>query len=372
MEKLLNLIESKSPGSIPLFLVIRGSHAYGTNIETSDIDYAGVFCQNQDDIFGMSYVEQINDDKNDIVIYEIRRFLELLMKNNPTMLEILNTPEDCILYKHPIFDEILKVKDIFVTKKCMYSFGGYAREQISKARGQDKKQNWEKNRIVRKQPLDFCHLIVDDIRHIEYVGKKTIPLVDAFGHYGISHDHCGLSRVPHARDLYALYYDYTHDLGFRGISFEDSNDVRLSSIPDNLPSNFFIGYVSYNKDGYTKHCQDYKSYQTWIDERNEQRWIDVQSHGQKIDGKNMLHCTRLISMSKEIASGLGVIVKRPDSEYLLSIRKGEVDLDTIISRAESDIKECDDLFLSSTLPEEVDIYKIEKILIKIRKNIYGS
>ena len=33
-EELLRLIEEKSPGSKPLYLVIRGSHAYGTNIET--------------------------------------------------------------------------------------------------------------------------------------------------------------------------------------------------------------------------------------------------------------------------------------------------------------------------------------------------
>ena len=31
-EQLIQLIEEKSPGSIPVYLVIRGSHAYGTNI----------------------------------------------------------------------------------------------------------------------------------------------------------------------------------------------------------------------------------------------------------------------------------------------------------------------------------------------------
>ena len=105
-EELIKLIEQKCPGSKPLYLVIRGSHAYGTNIETSDTDYAGVFIQSVDDILGNKYVEQVNDDKNDIVIYELRRFLELLGKNNPTVLELLNTPEDCVIYKDPIFDTI--------------------------------------------------------------------------------------------------------------------------------------------------------------------------------------------------------------------------------------------------------------------------
>ena len=85
-EQLLKFIEDKSPGAIPLLLVIRGSHAYGTNVETSDTDYSGVFIQKIDDILGFNYIEQINDDKNDTVIYEIQRFLQLLSSNNPTVL----------------------------------------------------------------------------------------------------------------------------------------------------------------------------------------------------------------------------------------------------------------------------------------------
>lgn len=52
-QELFNLIQSKAPGSIPLYLVVRGSHAYGTNLPTSDTDYAGVFVQDMDSILGM-------------------------------------------------------------------------------------------------------------------------------------------------------------------------------------------------------------------------------------------------------------------------------------------------------------------------------
>jgi predicted nucleotidyltransferase len=57
-----------------LYLTVRGSNAYGTNIPTSDIDFAGVFIQSHDDILGNKYLEQINDSTNDTVIYELRRF----------------------------------------------------------------------------------------------------------------------------------------------------------------------------------------------------------------------------------------------------------------------------------------------------------
>ena len=370
--EVVNFSKTKLPRSEPLFVVIRGSHAYGTNIPTSDIDYSGVYIQHIDDILGNKYVEQINDDKNDIVFYEVRRFLELLEKNNPTVLEILYTPEDCIIYKHPIFDEILKNRDKFLTKICANSFGGYARTQIQKARGGEKKQNWEKERVERKEPIDFCYLLVEETRHkkfIDSVGEKKSTPVKEFLDFGrLDPKYCGLSKVPNSKDIYALFYDFKGEESlesqFRGISFEDSNDIRLSSIPKN--SNF-LGYISYNKEGYSKHCSDWKSYQTWLKERNISRWVDVKSHGQRIDGKNMMHCRRLIDMSREIAEGKGVIVKRPDAEDLLKIRRGEVDLNTLIEYVESQIVEVERLFKESDLPDKVNEFWISEMIVKIRR-----
>ena len=391
--ELIQLIESKSPGSIPLYLVIRGSHAYGTNIPTSDTDYSGVFVQNLDSILGMSYVDQINDDKNDIVIYELRRFLELLAKNNPTVLELLNTPEDCVIYKHPLFDKILENKDNLLTKICANSFGGYAKEQISKAKGQNKKQNWEKDKVTRKDVLDFCYVIE---------GEKSIPWKVWNEDFQYDEKFIGIVNVPNARDIYAVYFDeiahmcfsesvpenvresakylrkeseLSMGFGYKGLvktgegaTSAESNQLRLSSIPKGeIP----ICIITYNKDGYTQHCNDYKSYQTWLDQRNEQRWVDVESHGQKIDGKNMMHCRRLMDMAREIAEGKGIVVRRPNAQELIDIRQGKVDLQTLIEHVESEIKEIDLLYKNSTLPDKVDMNLVEQILINIRKEIYN-
>ena len=43
---------------------------------------------------------------------------ELLKTANPTVLELLFLPEDCIIYKHPVFDILIKHRDKFLTKKC--------------------------------------------------------------------------------------------------------------------------------------------------------------------------------------------------------------------------------------------------------------
>lgn len=390
-EELLKLIEEKSPGAKPLYLVIRGSHAYGTNVETSDTDYSGVFIQSMNDILGNKYTEQINDDTNDTVIYEVRRFLELLGSNNPTVLELLNTPEDCIIYKDPAFDLILNDKEKFITKICAKSFGGYAKQQISKAKGQNKKQNWEKDKVTRKEVLDFVYVIE---------GEKSIPW-KVWNNDRYEEKFIGVVNVPNARDIYAVYFDKDafcmfsesvsestrktlinirkesgQYMGFgykglvktgEGLNSAESNQLRLSSIPKGEEP---ICVITYNKDGYTQHCNDYKSYQTWLEQRNESRWVDVKSHGQKIDGKNMLHCKRLMEMAKEIAKGEGIIVRRPNAKDLIAIRKGEVDLQTLIDSVEKEIIEVDKLFDNSELPDSIDIEFINNLIVKIRKQIY--
>ena len=168
--------------------------------------------------------------------------------------------------------------------------------------------------------------------------------------------------------------DLPMGLGFKGLVKVDegqnageSNALRLSSIPKGMKP---ICNIIYNKDSYTQHCKDYKSYQTWLEERNEQRWIDVKSHDQKIDGKNMMHCRRLMDMAREIAEGKGIVVRRPNSQELIDIRQGKVDLQSLIDHVESEIKAVDDLYKNSTLPDSVDIKLVESILINTRKNIY--
>ena len=398
-EELLNLIQEKSPGAKPLLLVIRGSHAYGTNIETSDTDFSGVFIQPMDNILGFNYIEQINDDKNDIIIYEIKRFLQLLESNNPTVLELLNTPDDCVIYKDPVFDEILNNRDKFITKSCKNSFAGYAVQQIKKAKGQNKKQNWEKDKVTRKDVLDFVYVIK---------GEKSIPWKkwneDDESSDGKLYNEkfCGVVNVPNAKDVYAVYFDYhanycfnekipehmreaskewrketgnSMGFGYKGLvktgegeNVAESNSLRLSSIPKGETP---ICNIVYNKDGYSEHCKDFKSYEDWLVNKNEARWVDVKSHGQKIDGKNMMHCKRLISMAKEIAEGKGINVRREDAESLIDIRRGKIDLETLIDEVENEIIKIDKLFKNSTLPEKVDTRFVNEILIKIRKNIYN-
>lgn len=394
MEKITH--EYLEQNGLILFECIIGSQAYGTQTPTSDVDKKFVYILPIDNILGTGYVEQLNVTK-DITGWELKRFLELMGSSNPTVLELLNTPEDCIITKHPLFQLILDHKADFITKGCRNSFAGYAIQQIQKAKGLNKKQNWEKDKVTRKDVLDFVYVIE---------GEKSIPWKvwcmekPQFSREYIKYENkfCGVVNVPNARDLYAVYhdeaaqacyseniseedretnkkyYDEPYSLGYKGLiktgegdNMGESNQLRLSSIPKGETP---ICNIIYNKDGYSMHCKDYKEYEEWLANRNEQRYVDTQAHGQKIDGKNMMHCMRLIRMSQEIGRGEGIQVRRPDAQELLSIRRGEVDLEQLIEMAENEIKEMDRIFDESDLPSKIDPNLVNDLLVKIRRGFY--
>ena len=266
-------------------------------------------------------------------------------------------PPECILHLHPAFQHIIEHRQAFLTKACRGSFGGYAIQQVKKARSLDKKMNWEQNRVQRKGMLDFCYI---------YENGRTIPMLEFLKTHSMKPEKCGLTNVPHLKDGYNLYYSESGN--YKGLEGKN-HMLLLSSIPK---SEKLIALMYYNKDAFTQHRKEYKSYQTWLKERNTQRYVDLKSHNQKIDGKNLMHCMRLIDEAREVATLNTINIKRPNAEYLISIRKGEVDLEDIIEQAEKGIAEIDQAFLDSNLPDECDPEFVHELLVEVRKMIEWS
>lgn len=355
--------------------VLVGSHAYGTNIEGSDMDYKGVFIQDPTDTYINGYKEQIEVSKDE-VYFEVGRFLNLCRTNNPTMLELLYAPDTCISYKTTEWDYISKYKAQFVSKSCRHSFGGYAIDQICKARGLDRKANWEKHRIVRKSVEDFCWVYSTEGATPHY-NSIAVNVKEWAKEENRRIDCCGLVKLEHMRDTYLLFYDYVsefksdnprfsnvnQDVKFKGIACDTGNDVHVSEIPSYMKPS---GLLFFNRDAYSIHCREYREYEHWQKEKNEQRYIDIKSHGQKIDGKNLLHCVRLIDMATEIATEGTVNVHRPNCEHLINIRKGKYDLNTILEDCEAKIAAFNKVYDMSTLPERADPELVNRIIKNIK------
>jgi len=355
-----------------IYKVRVGSHSYGTNIEGSDEDFKMIYLQKAEDVLNYGYQEQVNLTK-DSTAYELKRFIELCCTGNPTMLELLYSPEDCIIYKHPIFDTILENKGKFLSKSCKWSFGGYAISQIEKAKGLNKKINWEKDKIIRKNPIDFCYIVLDEKTAIldksiglgERIKQGVYPLKDWLKRKDYNQTDLLITKLNHSKEGYQVYFSNTET---KGITVDGGNNLRTSETKKKaIP----IATLLYNPDVYSQHCKEYKEYQEWLKERNVQRYVDIEGHNQKIDGKNLLHCVRLLETAIELAQEHKINVRRKNAEYLISIRKGKIDLNTIIEYCQSKLKELDEVFEKSTLKEKADRGFWLQLLPKIRKQ-YGN
>ena len=122
-----------------MFDCIAGSHAYDTNIATSDVDKRGIYLHPDSAYLSLDQpLNQISDKSNDTTYYSLRRFFELTAKATPNTLELLWMPEDSIVYQSDAFKHLVKNRDLFISKKCYHTFTGYAFAQISKSRGRNK------------------------------------------------------------------------------------------------------------------------------------------------------------------------------------------------------------------------------------------
>ena len=191
--KTITIEEVKQNGWL-VFEAIVGSRAYGLNTSTSDTDIRGVFILPKHFYYGLEYTGQVNNETNDIVYYELKRFMELLAKNNPNIMEMLSIPDNCILFKDKLIDEI-KV-ELFLSKLCEKTFANYAYTQIKKAYGLEKKV-LNPVEETRKSVLDFCFV---------YQDRDAIPLLEFLKQSLLSQEKVGLSAISHLRDCYNLFY----------------------------------------------------------------------------------------------------------------------------------------------------------------------
>ncbi len=352
MEKLT--IDWIKNNDLLIFEVITGSKAYGLDTKKSDTDIRGVFVLPKNMFYGLEYTAQVNNETNDIVYYELKRFMKLLSKNNPNILEMLGTPQSCVLLKDKMMDGLKP--EMFLSKQCEQSFANYAFTQIKKASGLEKKIV---NPVAeeRKSVADFCFV---------YKEKEAISLKTFLDEKGLDQSRIGLASISHVRDCYNLYY--SEDFKYSGVTRkENANDVSLTSIPKGeMP----IAMLYFNKDAYSVYCRQYKEYWEWVAKRNDERYKTTMLHGKNYDSKNMMHVFRLLLMAKEIATEGKINVYRNDRDFLFGIKDGMFEYDELVQKAEALKEELPLLYQNSNLIDKPDVGKIEKLLLRMRNGYY--
>ena len=117
-------------GKHVILLGLAGSYSYGTNIDGSDIDIRGIALNQKSDLIGLTQFEQYVDDKTDTVIYAFNKIVTLLLSCNPNTIELLGLNPEHYLYLNDIGKMLLDNRKIFLSKRAIQSFGGYADAQL--------------------------------------------------------------------------------------------------------------------------------------------------------------------------------------------------------------------------------------------------
>ena len=113
-----------------ILLGLGGSHSYGTNIPTSDVDVRGIARNTKEDLLGMENFRQRTDNETDTTVYALNRAIPLFANCNPNMVEMLGLRKEDYFIIDPIGKKLIAEQNMFYSRKAQFSFGGYATAQL--------------------------------------------------------------------------------------------------------------------------------------------------------------------------------------------------------------------------------------------------
>lgn len=367
--EIINTIIQKSSTSLSwlsqglIYFIRAGSHAYGTNIESSDEDFRGLFIPPKSYFFSPSLkIEQCELKDPDTVVYNLQKFFNLLMQCNPNCIETLWVDEEDQLFISPIAELLLNNRDKFLSKKARFTFQGYSYSQWNRLKlHRNYLLNPPKSPPSRKELGLPEHTLIpkDQLLAVESAIKKELDKFNFDFLDGLTEDQkIGLREVM------------TEMLTRLKISIDDMYDGAAKSIGlnDNL-----IEIMKKERE-YESKKRNWDQYQNWKKTRNPKRALLEEKYG--IDCKNALHVVRLGLMCQEILESGKVIVKRPDRELLISIRNGAWTYEMVEEFLKKQDDICDTLYKNSTaIPHSPDKSWLDNFCIELIENglsVYGK
>ena len=213
-----------------ILLTLGGSHAYGTNVEGSDVDLRGCALNSKSDILGLSNFEQLHNDALDVTVFGFNKLVRLLYQCNPNIIEILGCKPEHYLCMTETGQQLVDARKMFLSKRAAYTFGGYAFSQLRRLEnaiardklGQSQKEIHIKNsidKVVRNfnneaytQPVSYT-MEVDKAVHGDLESETFISF--SLDHYPVR----DLKAL--VNDINNVLNDYQNDLHGRNRKKDD-------------------------------------------------------------------------------------------------------------------------------------------------------
>lgn len=358
--EVLDLIVKRSPhlkwiedGTV--LLVRHGSHAYGTNTESSDEDFKGVAIPTKEYFFGYTHKfeqAELKAPDPDAVIYDIRKFFNLAAGCNPNIIEVLHTdPADHFIVT-PLGQKILDNKDAFLSKRIKHTFLGYSVSQLKRIKTHKK---WIMN--PPSAPPTRASLGLPE--------QTLIPqdqLTAAFAEVQKELDRMQFDFMENLEE--ATKIEIRTNMATMLAEMKITSDEQFGAAARKIGlSDNFIEIMQKERQ-YTSAKREWDQYQNWKQTRNAKRSALEEKYG--YDTKHAYHLVRLIRMCREVLMTGKVIVKRPDREELLAIRNGAWTYEELLAFAESEELLLNELYNTSTvLPKVPDQAKLDNLCIEL-------
>ena len=295
------------------FLGYRGSIAHGMFVPKNnpdsidDIDLMGFVFGESRHYFGLHEwgsrgTREIKQGQYDVVLYEARKAISLLLQGNPNIMSMLWLPQKHQLIQTDASRKLLAARSLFIGKHVYSAFAGYAYQQLSKMETRD--------------PSDL---------------RNYIALTSEAKLRGIHPNHKG-ERIE-----YPSGYD------------EDSGEARNAR--------------AHGDESLIQQLRHYMKKGENLGYLGDKRKQLVLRHG--FDAKNAAHLIRLLRMCIEFMRTGEMIVERPDASELLDIKTGKWKLEDVKRLSDELFAEARSARDESKLPDEPQYDEAEKLLVSL-------
>ena len=222
----------------------------------------------------------------------------------------------------------------------------------------------------RPTQLDFCWVIPmrgGSLQQRAGMPARPIPLRESG--FDLSQYHA--AKLEHVPGAYRLYHYGDAARGvFRGTA-KNGLVLVTESIPMEEEWARFAGLLVYAVDEYEQAVKRWENYWTWVENRNEQRWISQEAGQVDYDLKNMMHCLRLMMSCESILrSGTPrVRFEGADREFLMDVRRGKFSYEQLMESVEERMRTLEALYESGSgagaIPYEVDRAAIDELFARV-------
>jgi predicted nucleotidyltransferase len=363
-----------------IFLSVIGSHAYGTNLPTSDEDMGGV-CIIPDKAYyiGTKNFEQADSwtnekgEKIDKTIYSIRKIVGLCLDNNPNCLDLLFVPERCKRIIKPQWQKFIDVREDFLCSRLRFSLSGYAHSQIHRIKNHRQYLLNPPERKPERKDFGLPEVSMFPITQIEAIARISTDFVKEEDRKTFHNEAVDIIN----KEFYLLYLKYmdremanmaTHDFQKDQINWLN----LLCSIQSVFLKEEWLD-AAQRELKFIHAKREYDAYVGWNKSRNEKRKALEAKCG--YDAKFAAHAIRLLRMGKEYLETGKYEIDRTniDAPEIIDIRLGNQPFENIMSMADKLLEEVEALYKTTTVPKHPKREKIEGMLMEtIDEYVWGK